>query len=271
MEYIITPRKRLAFDDIKELYRYRELLYFFSWRDHRVKFRQPLVGILWSIVQPLVTFAIIIVIFQRTPAFQTAETTYPLFVFSGIVLWQFLSSSLLDASNSLIENQKIISKVYFPRILLPTATIVTKTIDLCVSLSILAFLMVIFRVIPQPKLIVFLPLSLLLLGVTTLGLGYLLSALSAYYRDIRYVIPFFVQFLIFLSPVIYPTSILGDYSWLAALNPVTGALELFRAGLFASYDANYVLVGISSIAGVCLFVIGFLYFKKVESFFADIL
>lgn len=267
---IIRPKKLFSLRDLKEIWEYRELLYFFTWRDLKVRYKQTAIGVLWAIFRPFISMVVFTVFFGNLANIPSDGIPYPVFVYVGLLLWQFFSSSLSDASNSLIANQSIATKVYFPRIILPLSSTLTNFVDFFVSSIILVGMMVYYNFTPNLAGMLILPLLLFITFMIAVGGGLLLSAINVRYRDVRYVLPFFIQMLLFVTPVIYPASMLGKWSWVLAINPLTGVMKAARAALFGSEPINWMLIGLSAGAGFVLFVIGVYLFKKTERLFADI-
>ncbi|MBX4197927.1 ABC transporter permease [Candidatus Parcubacteria bacterium] len=267
---IIRPKKLFSLRDITELWRYKELLYFFTWRDLKVRYKQTIVGVAWAIFQPLATMVIFTVFFSKLASIPSDNVPYPIFVYSGLLFWQFFSSALGDTSNCLIANQSIITKVYFPRLILPLSSVLTKLVDFFIAASILVVLMLYYGFVPKLESIIVIPLVLIISFMASVGLGLVLAAINVKYRDVRYVLPFFIQMLLFVTPVIYPASIAQKYSWLLALNPMTGVIQSARATLLGTTEINWGLIGISFAACLILLCIGVYVFKKVERYFADI-
>jgi lipopolysaccharide transport system permease protein len=268
---VIRPRKTFSLRDIKELWQYRELLYFFSWKDLKVRYKQTAIGILWAILQPFITMIVFTIFFGNLAGLPSDGVPYPIFVYTGLLFWQFFSGALAETSNSLISNQSIITKVYFPRLILPISSVVTKFIDFLIAASILVLMMFYYNYTPYLGGLLIIPLLLLITFMASTGLGFFLSALNVKYRDVRYALPFFIQILLFLTPVIYPASIAGKYSWILALNPMTGVIQTARAAILGATEINWTLIGISALACFLMLVIGIIYFKKVERYFADII
>jgi lipopolysaccharide transport system permease protein len=192
-------------------------------------------------------------------------------VYVGLLFWQFFSSALSETSNVLISNQSIITKVYFPRLILPLSSVLTKFVDFAIAAIILIGLMVYYGYLPHITGFLLIPLLLLITFMAAVGSGLFLASINVKYRDVRYALPFFIQILLFLTPVIYPASIAGKYSWLLALNPMTGVIQSARAALLGTTPINWLLLGISFAACFIILIIGTIYFKKVERYFADIL
>ncbi len=268
---IIRPKKTLSLKDLWEIWDYRELLYFFSWRDLKVRYKQTIIGVLWAIIQPLFAMVVFSFFFGQLARIPSDGVPYPIFVYTGLLFWQFFSDSLGDVSNSLVGNQAIITKVYFPRITLSISPIVTKLIDFAIGGIILGGLMLWYGVTPRPESVLAIPLLVLITFMCAMGTGLTLAAINVKYRDVRYVLPYFIQLLIFVTPVIYPASIAGKYSKLLALNPMMGVIQNARAALLGTAPVNWLLISISF--GVCLalMILGFYVFKKVERYFADVI
>lgn len=270
-EYIIKPKKDLSLDDLRELWDYHELLFFFTWRDLKVRYKQTFLGILWAIFQPLITMIVFSIFFGRLAGIPSDNIPYPIFVYVGLLLWQFFSSALSDTSNSLIANQSILTKVYLPRLILPLSSVLTKFVDFFFASLVLVGLMAYYRFLPGLSGILLLPLLLFITFILSTGAGLFLAAFNIKYRDVRYIIPFFIQLMLFVTPVIYPASIAGKYSWLLALNPMTGIIKAAQAAILNTTPINWFLLGISSVTSVIILFIGLIYFKKTERYFADII
>jgi len=267
---IIEPKKTFSLNQIKEIWEYRELLYFFTWRDLKVRYKQTIIGIAWAIFQPLLTMVVFSVFFGKLANMPSDDIPYPIFVYVGLLLWQFFSGSLTAISNCLVDQKSIITKVYFPRIILPISATITKFVDFLIACFILVGLMVYYGYLPRLSGILILPLLVFITFMATLGLGLFLSALNVKYRDIGYILPFFIQLMLFLTPVIYPASLTGIYSWFLAMNPMTGVIKAARAALLGNFPINWELLGISSIVCFLMFIFGLYYFNKTEKYFADI-
>ncbi len=268
---IIKPKKLFTFSDLKEVWDYRELLYFFTWRDLKVRYKQTAVGALWAVFQPLLTMLVFSLFFGQLLKVPSDGVPYPIFVYTGLLFWQFFSTALADTSNVLIVNQAIITKVYFPRLLLPLSTVATKFIDFLIAVIILIFMMIYYGYTPNLLGLFILPLLLLITSMASVGLGLFLASINVKYRDVRYVLPFFIQILLFVTPVIYPAGILGKYSWVLALNPMMGVIQSARAALLGTTVLNWLLVTISLLATTCILAVGIYTFKKTERYFADII
>ncbi len=266
----IKPKKTFSWEDIKEIWRYKELLYFFTWKDFKVRYKQTAIGILWAIFQPFMTMVVFSIFFGRLAKMPSDGIPYPIFVYAGLLFWQFFSSALTGTSSSLVSNANIITKVYFPRLILPISGVITKFVDFFIASIILAGMMVYYGYTPNLSGLFILPLLLLITFMTAVGGGLFLASVNVKYRDVRYVLPYFIQMMLFVTPVIYPASIAGKYSWLLAINPMTGVIKAVRASLFGNAPINWELLAISFVAVLILLVIGTIFFKKTERYFADI-
>ncbi len=254
-----------------ELWRYRELFYFFTWRDIKVKYKQTVLGFLWAILQPLLMMLIFTFFFSRTLNIQHLTIPYPVFVFSGLILWNFFSSALTNASNSMVNNAPIIKKIYFPRLIIPVSSILGAFFDFIMAFILFFFILLYYQVSPELSAILLWPLALLVTAVASLGLGSWLSALNVKYRDFRYVIPFLVQILFFVTPIIYPASLI-EQEWIryiVALSPMYAAIEFFRIPL-STTSANTLMLTLSLSSSIIFLFVGLIYFRRTEDFFADL-
>ncbi len=268
----ITPPGPLIKLNFSEIWHYRELLYTFVWRDIKVKYKQTILGISWALLQPMVTMVLFTIIFGGLINQSYLGIPYPLFLYSGLIFWNYFSTALSQTSNSLTANESIITKIYFPRIILPTASAISPVIDFLFSLIVLFGLLLFYKQPISVWGIFFLPLGILMSTVVSIGLGSLFAAINVRYRDVRYVLPFVIQTLMFVTPVFYPITIVPDkFWWLLALNPLYGIITLSRGAMFSSSPTNIQLTAISLVSAFFLFVIGFYYFRKTEQFFADII
>lgn len=229
------------------------------------------IGSLWAIFQPFITMVVFTIFFGSLLKVPSDGVPYPIFVYTGLLFWQFFSSALSDTSNVLIANQSIITKVYFPRLLLPLSSVATKFIDFAIAAVILVGMMIYYGYTPNLLGLLVLPLLLLITFMASVGLGLFLASINVKYRDVRYALPFFIQILMFLTPVIYPAGIAGKYSWVLALNPMMGVIQSARAALLGTTVLNWTLVAISLVATFILMMVGVYAFKKTERYFADII
>jgi len=268
---IIKPKKTFSLNDFKEIWQYRELFYFFSWKDLKVRYKQTAIGVLWAIFQPFITMVVFTIFFGRLAKMPSDGIPYPIFVYTGLLFWQFFSTALSQTSMSLVSNTAIVTKVYFPRLILPISGVITKFVDFFIASLILIGMMFYYNYTPNLAGLLIIPLLLLITFMAATGGGLFLASINVKYRDVRYILPFFIQILLFLTPVIYPTSIAGRYSWLLAINPMTGVIKAARAALLGNAPINWELLGISFIAVSILLIIGIVFFKKTERYFADII
>ena len=270
MEYEISPKGKLNLG-LKELWEYRELFFFFTWRDIKVKYKQTFLGIMWVILQPAIMAFLFVAFFKRMVQPENIGIPYSIFVLSGLIIWTMFSGALSNAGNSMVTNSNIIKKIYFPRLIIPISAVLTSLFDLIFGLLILIIAVLYFHTPLKITACFFWPLAILVGGFSALGMGILLAALNVKYRDFRYIIPFFIQIMLFVTPVIYPLNIYHNklVETVLLLNPVSGAIELFRAG-FENYQVDWSALLISISSNIILFLVGLFYFRHTESYFADI-
>jgi lipopolysaccharide transport system permease protein len=267
-ELVIRPRPGWIAIDWAELVRQRELLYVLTWRDITIRYKQTILGIAWAVLQPLFTLLIFAVIFGRFAKIPSDGYPYAVMVFAGLVPWTFFANGVAQAGQSLVSQQQLLTKVYFPRLFVPTAAVAAFLIDLVISFGIYALLLAAYRVAPSWQ-VVYLPPLVLLTFMATLGLGYTLAAATVLYRDVRHLIPFLVQVLMYLSPVVYPVSLLPTrYRWALALNPMFGIIDAYRSAILGK-PWDLVTLAISTIMTMALFVFGLFFFRRTERRFAD--
>lgn len=270
--YEITPPKKLVSINLPEIWRYRDLLYIFVWRDIKVRYKQTAIGVVWAIFQPLFTMIIFTVFFGRLAQMPSDGVPYPIFVYAGLLLWNYFSSALASASDSLVYNESIVKKVYFPRLILPLSTTVTPAVDFLLALIVLFGLMAYYHFTPHLLGIILLPLLLLISLLSAWGLGTLLASVNVKYRDVRHALPFFIQLMLFLTPVIYPVSMIpAKFQWIIYLNPMAGIIQTARAALLGGGAVDWSILFISFGISLVLVYCGIYYFRKTERFFADIL
>lgn len=271
IETKIQPVKGLAYLNLKELWQYRELFYFLAWRDIKVRYKQTAIGIVWALLQPILTMVIFSVFFGKIAGINTGSIPYPIFAYVGLLFWNYFSNSLSAASGSLVAEQAVIKKVYFPKIILALASTLVYLIDFLFACTVFIALMFCYHFFPTLLgVLLFIP-AIVITFFSFSGLGLILSAINVKYRDVRYALPFFIQLLIFVTPVIYPTSILGKHQWLWYLNPMSGVIETMRVGLLGVGTINWNLFIASFLLSIFLFFLGVLYFKRSEKYFADII
>jgi lipopolysaccharide transport system permease protein len=255
---------------LAELWRYRELFYFLAWRDVKIRYKQATLGAAWAVLQPLVAMLIFSVVFRNLSGRGDEATPYALSVYCALVPWIYFSSTLSLAGNSLISNSNLITKIYFPRVLLPASSALGGLLDFAVGSLFLLVLMFYYGVQPTPWLLLY-PVVMLGLWFLTLGISLLLAAMNVKYRDVKHAIPFVVQLWLFVTPVIYPPSFVPEqYRPLLALNPLTGFMEAFRACVFPDRPVSSDLIVSSLVATVLMLVVGLTYFQRSERRFADV-
>jgi lipopolysaccharide transport system permease protein len=266
---VISSKQNLTLS-IKELWRYRELFYFFTWRDIKVKYKQTVLGLLWAILQPLLMMIIFTWFFGRTLKIPSENLPYPIFVFSGLLVWNVFASGLVNASNSMINNSAIIKKIYFPRLIIPVSSVLVSLFDFAMAFVLFIPLLMYYQQALSWTALWAWPLALFVSIMATLGMGCWLAALNVKYRDFRYVIPFLVQVLFFLSPVIYPVFLLPYplLQYIQVSSPMYAAIELFRFPL-THVAPDPIFLTISLASGIFLLLVGTFYFRKTEDFFAD--
>ncbi len=271
-DFIIIEAGRTEKNYWADLWRYRELFLILAWRDVSVRYKQTIIGAAWAVVRPFLTMVVFTVIFGRIAALPSDGAPYALMVFAAMLPWSLFSTALGDASNSLLGNERLISKVYFPRLIIPAATVVTAFVDFLISLTILLALMVYYRFLPGWH-ILLLPLFILMALVASLGPGLWITALNVKYRDFRYVIPFLVQFGLYISPVGFSSSIIPEkWRLLYSLNPIVGVIDGFRWSILGGAASIYWPSFASSIAVVSGFLcLGIRKFRKMEKTFADVI
>ncbi|MEP0984477.1 ABC transporter permease [Ekhidna sp.] len=267
---IIKPKKGWELIDLKELLRYRDLLYFLTIRGIKAKYAQSVLGVGWAVIQPLAQTLIFTVVFGNLAKLDSDGVPYILFSFVAMVPWNYFSNILTDSSNSLIQNKNMLSKVYFPRIILPLSSVFSKLIDFGIAFFVMVGLFFFYGYVPTIA-VVYFPLFLIILIFTSLGAGMILSALAVQYRDVQYAMTFLVRLLMYGAPVVYSISIIPEkYQLLYALNPMVGVIEGMRAAFLGTKSMPWDLLFIGGIISLVLFVFGALYFKKMERRFADL-
>lgn len=268
-DLIIEPNKTTA-DFLLELIRFRELFFFMAWRDILVRYKQTVIGVAWSVIRPLLSMVIFTVIFGRVARLPSEGVPYPIMVFSALLPWQYFSNSMQQSSESLIKMSNMISKIYFPRLILPTSAVLVSAVDFLISLVLLGILMVVYRFTPSPM-IVLLPVFFIPATMAALGVGYWFSAIGVKYRDFRFIMPFIVQFGMYVSPVGFSSSVIPDrWRLLYSLNPMVGVIDGFRWCIQGTSVSLYVPGFIISIVtSTLIFWYGLKYFRKTEKSFAD--
>ena len=266
----IVPRTGWAALKLGELWRYRELLYFFVWRDIKVRYKQTILGAAWAVLQPFLTMVVFSIFFGRLANVPSDDLPYPVFAYAALVPWTFFANGLTQASNSVVSNAGMVKKIYFPRLTLPVASVLAGLVDFALAFVVLVGMMFFFNIAPTSN-IVWLPLLLLLALVTALGVSLWLAALNVRFRDVRYTVPFLVQFWLFITPIAYPSSLVdGPWRLLYSLNPMVGVVEGFRWALLGTDTTPGPVIIVSSLVALFLLLGGLIYFRRMESSFADI-
>lgn len=266
----IEPPQGWLHVDLHELWTARELLYFFVWRDVKIRYKQTAIGAAWAVLQPVMTMAVFSLFFGKLAKIPSHELPYPIFYYSALLPWMYFSSALQNATNVVVEQQRVITKVYFPRLVLPLSSVLSSLVDFGISFVVFLALMAYYRIVPGPAMLLF-PAFLLLAVLTALGAGLWLSALNAIYRDVRYVVPFLVQFWMFASPVAYPSSLVPErWRWVYGLNPMAGVIEGFRWSLTGQGQSPNILLAASSTMVLLLVAGGVAYFTRMEGTIADV-
>jgi lipopolysaccharide transport system permease protein len=269
-ETVIESGDRWFDLQLGDLWRYRELLFFLVWRDIKVRYSQTVLGAAWAILQPLLTMLVFTLLFGRLAKLPSDNVPYPLFVYTALLPWQLFAFALVESSNSLVTNQNLIRKVYFPRLVIPVATVLVGLMDFFISLVVLGGMMAFYRVPPASTALFMVPFLLLAL-LTAMGVGIWLAALNIQYRDIRYVVPFLTQFWMFATPVAYSTKLAPEkWRWLFGLNPMAGVVDGFRWSLLHSGTGWSALMAVSICGVLVVLVSGLAYFKRAERTFADL-
>jgi lipopolysaccharide transport system permease protein len=269
---VIERRPGWQIVDLRELWRYRELLFFLTWRDIKVRYKQTVLGAAWAVLQPLATMVVFTLFLGRVAGISSGDTPYPLFVFAGLLPWTFFANAIGSASQSIVGNQNLVTKIYFPRLIIPMGAVGAGLVDFLVAFGMLAVMMVYYAVLPGWG-VLLVPLIALMLVIAALGVGTLLSALTVAYRDFRYVVPFSIQLWMFATPCIYldADTVVGPRGQaLRPLNPAYGLILNFRQAMFGG-PLDWYALGVSSAVSVALLVLGCLYFRRVERSFADII
>jgi len=268
---IIKPSKGWEIYAFKDLWNYRELLYFLIWRDIKVRYKQTAIGAGWAILQPVLTMIIFTIFFGKIAKIPSEGIPYPIFCFSGLLLWTYFSTAVSNSGNSLIGSANLITKVYFPRLIIPLSSALAGMVDYFIAFVTLILMVFLYGFFPNFSFIL-LPITIFLGFISATGLGLWLSALNVKYRDVRYAIPFFIQLLLFATPVIYPATMLPEkFRWLLALNPISGIIDAHRACILGHKPVDWLSLGISTAVTLLIFISGLLYFRGTERFFADVI
>ena len=266
----IGARRRWLALDLGEVWAYRDLIYFFAWRDIKLRYKQTAIGAAWAILQPVSTMLVFSLFFGKLAKIPSEGLPYPIFYYSALLPWNYFATALQGATNIVVENQRVITKIYFPRVILPISSVLSGLVDVAISFAVLLVLLACYHIVPSGA-VIWLPAFTLLAVLTALGVGLWLSALNALYRDVRFIVPFLVQFWMFASPVAYPSSLVPrKWAWLYGLNPLAGVIEGFRWALTGRGSAPSMLLAASAGAVVLLVLSGLLYYHAVEGTIADV-
>lgn len=267
---VIQPERRFWSLDLAELWEYRELLLFLAWRDIKVRYKQSLLGASWALLQPLLAMVIFTIFFGRLAKVPSDGIPYPLFVYAGLVPWTFFANTVSTSGLSFVSNNNLITKVYFPRLIVPVSTVGAMMVDFAIASLLLIGMMIYYGVAPGASVAV-LPLALALLVLTAIGVGTLLAALTVWYRDFRYVVPFLMQIWMFGTPVVYPASLVpAKWRWTLALNPMAGIIDAFKASVLGR-PVDLESLGISAAVATVICVVALLYFQRVERRLVDVI
>jgi homopolymeric O-antigen transport system permease protein len=265
----IAPSRKWVALNLRDLWTYRDVLYLLMWRDIKVRYKQTVFGVLWALIQPLSAMLVFSFFFGRLAAIPSEGIPYPLFTYSGLLLWTFFSTAVMNSGNSLIGNPNLITKVYFPRMIVPCAALGAALVDLAVTFIPLIALMAYYRIAVAWNLLLA-PLLVFAIILLTLGVGLWMAALNVRYRDVRYALPFLIQMWMFITPIIYPASLIpAEWQWLLALNPLAGLMEGCRAALF-DREWDWTALAISSSITLVLLISGAYAFRRMEKSFADL-
>jgi lipopolysaccharide transport system permease protein len=267
---VVKPSKGWISLKLKELWEYRELLYFMAWRDIRVRYKQTVLGAAWAIIQPFFTMVVFSIFFGKLAKVPSDGLPYPIFAYAALVPWTFFANGLNQASNSLVGSANLIKKVYFPRLVVPISSVISGVVDFVLAFAVLLGMMLFYGILPTVN-ILWLPLFVLLIFVTALGAGFWLSALNVQFRDVRYTVPFLTQFWLFATPIAYPSSLLSEpWRTLYGVNPMVGVVEGFRWALLGTDTAPGPIIIVSTVVALVVFVGGAFYFRRMEKTFADV-
>lgn len=268
-ETIIKPKKSIFRIDFKELWEYKELFLTLAMKDFQIRYKQTAIGVVWAIIRPLLTMVVFSFLFGKVAKLPSDGVPYPIFSYSGVLLWTFFSSAITQASSSMTLNAKMITKIYFPRIIIPTSTTLVAFIDYIIAFFIVFGLAIYYKTPITWEMLYVVP-ALLTTWLLGLGISYFFSALNVKYRDVQYALPFLIQLLMYATPVIYPVKLAGSFDWILKLNPLSGLIELHRKAILGlAIDWNF--FALSFFLSLFVFLFGYFYFKSVEKYFADLI
>lgn len=268
---VIKPKKGWQLIDFQEIREHKDLLYLLIARDIKVRYKQTVLGGLWAIIQPFLMMVIFTLFFGKLAGMPSEGVPYPIFNYAAMVAWTYFAGAIINSSNSLVQESSLISKVFFPRMIIPLAPVIAGLLDFGIAFIVLGGMMIYYGIYPN-LMIIFLPLLIVLMILTATGVGTFLSALNARYRDVRYTVAFMVQFWMFATPIIYPFSLVPEkYRALYSINPMTGIIEGFRSALLGTGAFPYGMVATSAAVSILIFVLGVFYFKQTERYFSDVI
>lgn len=268
----IRPRAKWYLLDLAELWKFRELFYIFAWRDIKVRYKQTIVGVGWVVFQPIVNTVIFTVFFGNFAKIPSGALPYPMFVLLGLIYWTFFSTSLSHAANSFVENTAILGKVYFPREILPLSSIAVGFIDFLVSSVLFIIVAIFYHAHFSPAFLFMVIIGLMITIVSGAGLGLLMASVNVKYRDVRYILPYFLQMMIFITPVIYPLGIMRpSFQAIISLNPMAGVIEELRSTLATGFITNWNSLLLAFLSSAVVFIVGIIYFRKTQATFADLI
>jgi len=263
--------KLLKSEWLREIWQYRELFYFLIWRDVKVRYKQTFLGALWAVVQPFFAMVVFTVFFQRLAKMPSDGIPYPIFSYTALIPWTYFSQAITNAGNSLVTNSNLLTKVYFPRVAIPASSAFSGLVDFGIASVMLLAMMAYYQLTPSLAMLLW-PLLLLPLVILALGVGMIFAALNVRYRDIRFALPFFIQIWLFVTPIIYPSSLIPEkFRVLLALNPLAGIIDSLRASLLPGRSVDWSALAISVAVTLVVFAVGIFYFRKTERTFADII
>lgn len=266
----IEPSNGFVSLKLGEIWAYRELLYFLIWRDVKVRYKQTALGVAWAVIQPVMTMVIFSIFFGKLAKLASDGVPYPIFAFAALVPWTLFSNGLTQGTNSLVSSSNLIRKVYFPRLIIPTATVLAGVVDFAIAFGVLLVLMGVYGITPTLN-ILWMPVFLMLSLITSLGVSLWLSALNVEYRDVKYVIPFLTQVWLFATPIAYASSLLSEpWRTIYGINPMVGVVEGFRWALLGTDTQPGYMILVSTLAAVLILVTGAFYFRRMEKTFADV-
>jgi len=267
---VVKPSKGWISLKLRDLWEYRELLYFLTWRDIKVRYKQTVLGAAWAIIQPFFTMVVFSLFFGKLAKVPSDGIPYPIFAYAALVPWTFFANGLSQSSNSLVDNANMLKKVYFPRLVVPLSSVISGVVDFILAFTVLLGMMLFYGIYPTIH-VIWLPFLLLLTLTTSLGVGLWLSAMNVQFRDVRYTIPFLTQFWLFATPIAYPSSLLSEpWRTLYGINPMVGVVEGFRWALLGTETAPGPIIVVSAFVALALLVGGAFYFRRMEKTFADV-